>query len=275
MTAFVSSAALTRVELEHAAPRTVRMAVREGRWTTNTKRLALGFHQANVTILPKHLAFDFMRFCQRNSRALPILDVTDPGDPVPRTAAPDADIRVDIPSYCIYRVGKLVVRVRDLRDQWRSDHVAFLTGCNLSIDQVLLDAGIPFPHLVREDAFPAQYRSNLMCRPAGVFHSPVVVSYRPVPELLLLRVIELTSRFPLSHGAPIHVGDPARIGIPDLAKVDWGRAPDEEPGTIPAFWACGITAQSAATTVGICEMITHAPGHMFVTDLPVSDRTLG
>ena len=275
MTAFVSSAALTRAELEHAAPRTVRMAVREGRWTTNTKRLALGFHQANVTILPKHLAFDFMRFCQRNPRALPILDVTDPGDPAPRTAAPEADIRVDIPGYCIYRDGKLVDRVRDLRDHWRSDHVAFLTGCNLSIDQVLLDAGIPFPHLVREDAFPAQYRSNLMCRPAGVFHSPVVVSYRPVPELLLLRVIELTSRFPLSHGAPIHVGDPARIGIPDLAKVDWGRAPDEEPGTIPAFWACGITAQSAATTAGICEMITHAPGHMLVTDLPVSDRTLG
>ena len=251
------------------------MAVREGRWTTNTKRLALGFHQANVTILPKHLAFDFMRFCQRNPRALPILDVTDPGDPVPRIAAPDADIRVDIPGYCIYRDGKLVDRVRDLRAHWRSDHVAFLTGCNLSIDQVLLDAGIPFPHLVREDAFPAQYRSTLMCRPAGVFHSPVVVSYRPVPELLLLRVIELTSRFPLSHGAPIYVGDPARIGIPDLAKVDWGGAPDEEPGTIPAFWACGITAQSAATTVGICEMITHAPGHMLVTDLPVSDRTLG
>jgi uncharacterized protein YcsI (UPF0317 family) len=275
VTAFVSSAALTRAELEHAAPRTVRMAVREGRWTTNTKRLALGFHQANVTILPKHLAFDFMRFCQRNPRALPILDVTDPGDPVPRMAAPEADIRVDIPGYCIYRDGKLVDRVRDLRDHWRSDHVAFLTGCNLSIDQVLLDAGIPFPHLVREDAFPAQYRSNLMCRPAGVFHSPVVVSYRPVPELLLLRVIELTARYPLSHGAPIHVGDPARIGIADLAKVDWGKAPDEAPGTIPAFWACGITAQSAATMLGVSEMITHAPGHMFVTDLPVSDRTLG
>jgi len=116
VTASVSSAALTRAELEHAAPRTVRMAVREGRWTTNTKRLALGFHQANVTILPKHLAFDFMRFCQRNPRALPILDVTDPGDPVPRIAAPDADIRVDIPSYCIYRDGKLVDRVRDLRE---------------------------------------------------------------------------------------------------------------------------------------------------------------
>lgn len=275
MTAFVSSAALTRAELEHAPPRTVRMAVREGRWTTTTKRLAIGFHQANVTILPEHLAFDFVRFCQRNPRALPILDVTDPGDPVPRIAAPDADIRLDIPGYCIYRDGKLVNRVRDLRDHWRSDHVAFLTGCNLSMDQVLLDAQIPFPHLVREDAFPAQYRSNVMCRPAGVFHGPMVVSYRPVPEYLLLRLIELTSRFPLSHGAPIHVGDPARIGIADLTKVDWGKAPDDEPGTIPAFWACGITAQSAAAITGISEMITHAPGHMFVTDLPVSDRTLG
>ena len=172
MTAFVSSAALTRAELEHAPPRTVRMAVREGRWTTNTKRLALGFHQANVTILPERLAFDFMRFCQRNPRALPILDVTDPGDPVPRTAAPDADIRLDIPGYCIYRDGKLVNRVRDLRDHWRSDHVAFLTGCNLSMDQVLLDAGIPFPHLVREDAFPAQYRSSFDVPAGGSVQRP-------------------------------------------------------------------------------------------------------
>lgn len=275
MTASPSPATLARAELERARPSTVRAAVREGRWTGNTKRLALGFHQANVTILPASLAFDFMRFCQRNPRPLPLLDVTDPGDPVPRIAAPDADIRTDIPAYCVYRNGELVERVRDLRALWRPDHVAFLTGCNLSIDQVLLDAGIPFPHLVREDAFPAQYRSSIACKPAGAFEGPIVVSYRPVPEHLLLRVIELTSRYPLSHGAPAHVGDPARIGVTDLGKVDWGQPPRDEPGTIPAFWSCGITAQAAALAAKIPEMITHAPGHMFVTDLPVSDRTIG
>lgn len=266
---------LVRAELEHAAPSEVRAAIREGRWSSNTKRLALGFHQANVTILPERLAFDFMRFCLRNPRPLPLLDVTDPGDPVPRKAAPTADIRSDIPGYCIYREGRLVERARDLRDHWQPDHVAFLTGCNLSIDQVLLEAGIPFPHLVRDDAFPAQYRSSIACRPAGAFHGPTVVSYRPVPEPLLLRVIELTSRYPLSHGAPIHVGDPARIGIDNLKNVDWGQPPQDEPGTIPAFWACGITAQAVAAAPKIPEMITHLAGHMFVTDLAVSDRTLG
>ena len=269
------TAPLPREALAHATPGAVRAAIRARRWTGNSKRLALGFHQANVTIVRERHAFDFMRFCQRNPRALPLLDVTDPGDATPRMAAPTADLRTDLAAYCLYRDGRMVERLDDLTGLWRDDHVAFLTGCNLSLDAVLLEAGIPFPHLVRDDAFPAQYRASLACRPAGVFHGPVVVSYRPVPEPLLLRVIELTSRYPLSHGGPVHVGDPQRIGIADLARIDWGRPPDPEPGTIPCFWACGITAQAAALASGIPEMITHAPGHMFVTDLPVSDRTLG
>ncbi|WP_270934542.1 D-glutamate cyclase family protein [Falsiroseomonas oryzae] len=271
----MSEAPLAREALSHAPPAAVRAAVRARRWTGNTKRLALGHHQANVTIVPERHAFDFMRFCQRNPRAFPLLDVTDPGDAVPRLAAPDADLRTDIAAFCIYRDGRLTERVEDLRPHWRKDHVAFLTGCNLSLDQVLIEAAIPFPHLTRDDAFPAQYRASIACRPAGVFHGPLVVSYRPVPEHLLLRVIELTSRYPLSHGGPVHVGDPARIGIADLANVDWGQVPREEPGTVPCFWACGITAQAAALASGIPEIITHAPGHMFVTDLAVSDRTLG
>ncbi|WP_291296281.1 D-glutamate cyclase family protein [Elioraea sp.] len=266
---------LDREALSRAPPHAVREAIRERRWTGNTKRLALGFHQANVTIVPERHAFDFMRFCQRNPRSLPLLDVTDPGDPSPPIAAPGADLRTDIPAFCIYRNGVLAERVTDLSAVWRSDHVAFLTGCNLSMDQVLIEAGIAFPHLVREDAFPAQYRSSLAARAAGVFQGPVVLSYRPVPEAQLLRVIELTSRFPLCHGGPVHIGDPSRVGITDLAAIDWGRRPDPAPGTVPCFWACGITAQAAAEASGIPEMITHAPGHMFVTDLPVSDRSFG
>ena len=160
---------LTRAELERAAPAVVRDAVRARRWIGNTKRLALGFHQANVTIVPERHALDFMRFCLRNPRALPLLDVTDPGDPAPRLAAPDADLRTDMPAFCLYRDGELAGRVTDLLDLWRDDHVAFLTGCNLSLDQVMLDVGIPLPHLVRDDVFPSQYRSSIACRPAGAF----------------------------------------------------------------------------------------------------------
>jgi len=268
-------APLQRDELAHASPAEVRAAVRAGRWTGTTKRMALGYHQANVTIVPERHAFDFMRFCQRNPRAFPLLDVTDPGEPFARLAAPDADLRTDIPAYCLYRDGVMVDRVANLRETWRRDHVAFLTGCNLSLDAVMIDAKIPFPHLVREHAFPAQYRSSLATRPAGLFHGPIVVSYRAVPTHLLQRVIELTSNYPLCHGGPAHVGDPAAIGIADLAACDWGRTPEPEPGTTPCFWACGITAQAAALASGIPEMITHAPGHLFLTDLPISDRSLG
>lgn len=268
-------APLQRAELSNASPAEVRAAVRAGRWTGTTKRLALGFHQANVTIVPERHAFDFMRFCQRNPRAFPLLDVTDPGEPFARLAAPEADLRTDIPAYCIYRDGVMVDRVANLRETWRKDHVAFLTGCNLSLDLVMIEARIPFPHLIRETAFPAQYRSSLATRPAGVFHGPQVLSYRAVPTHLLQRVIELTSNYPLCHGGPVHVGDPAAIGIADLAVPDWGRAPEPEPGTTPCFFACGITAQAAALASGIPEMITHAAGHLFLTDLPISDRSLG
>jgi len=265
---------LTRAELERAAPAVVRDAVRARRWIGNTKRLALGFHQANVTIVPERHALDFMRFCLRNPRALPLLDVTDPGDPAPRLAAPDADLRTDMPAFCLYRDGELAGRVTDLLDLWRDDHVAFLTGCNLSLDQVMLDVGIPLPHLVRDDVFPSQYRSSIACRPAGAFHGPLVVTYRPVPTHLVGRVAELTARYPLCHGGPVHIGDPARIGI-DLAAADWGQPPAPVPDSVPCFWACGITAQAAALASGIPEMITHAPGHLFITDLPISDRALG
>ena len=255
------------------APSEVRLAVREGRWTGNSKRLALGHEQANITILPERHAFDFMRFCQRNPKPLPLIDVTDPGSPEPVLCAPGADIRTDVPAYRVYRDGEAVEDLTDIRHLWRSDHVAFLTGCNLSVDQVMLEAGIALPHLVREEAWPSQYVSSIQCRPAGIFRGPQVVSMRPVPERLLIKVIGITSRFPRSHGAPLHAGDPSRIGVEDLERIDWGRPNEVGPGEVPVFWACGITAQAVARAVRIPEMITHKPGHMFVTDLSVIDPT--
>jgi uncharacterized protein YcsI (UPF0317 family) len=260
-----------RSTLEQASPREVRQAIREGRWRSNTKRLALGRHQANVTIVRERDAFDFMRFCFRNPRALPLLDVTDPGDPVPRRAAPDADLRTDVAEYLLLRDGKVVERLQSLHGVWRDDHVAFLTGCNLSLDRVMLEAGIPLPHLVDEQAFPAQFVSSIACVPAGRFRGPLVVSLRPVDDALVVPLVELTSRHALSHGAPVHVGDPRAIGIGDLQKVDWGRPNAVGPGQTPMFWACGITAQAVAAASGVPEMIVHAPGRLFVTDLVVEE----
>lgn len=267
----MAEAGLTRADLERATPGEVRRAIREGRWRSNTKRLALGHHQANVTIVPERHAFDFMRFCFNNPKALPLLDVTAPGDPVPRKAAPDADMRTDVGEYLVLRDGEVAERVRSLEPLWRKDHVAFLTGCNLSMDRVMLEAGMPLPHLQSEEAFPAQYRSSLECVPSGSFKGPLVVSLRPVPDALVVPLIELTGRYELSHGAPVHIGDPAAIGIRDLSKVDWGRENAIPPKHTPMFWACGITAQAAAIASRIPEMIVHAPGRMFVTDLVVRE----
>lgn len=247
--------------------------MREGRWRANTKRLALGHHQANVTIVPERHAFDFMRFCLRNPKALPLLDVTDPGNPAPPRAAPDADLRLDVGEYLLLREGKVVERVPTLEKLWRRDHVAFLTGCNLSLDRVMLEARIPLPHLADEQAFPAQFRSAIECTPAGVFRGPLVVSLRPVPDALVVALVELTSRYALSHGAPVHIGDPAAIGVRDLERVDWGRPNAIPPGHTSMFWACGITAQAAAEASRIPEMIVHAPGRMFVTDLVVRESS--
>ena len=263
--------ALARSDLERLDAAEVRRLIREGRWTQTTKRLALGREQANLVILEERYAFDFMRFCLRNPKPLPLIEVTDPGDPEPRRVAPGADLRTDVPAYRVYRDGRMAEEVSDIGDLWRPDHVAFLSGCNLSLDQVMLDGGIPLPHLLSEDALASQYVSSIACEPAGIFTGPMVVSMRPIPEDLLVKVIEITSRYPQCHGAPVHVGDPGAIGIDDLERVDWGAPNPVGPGQVPVFWACGVTAQAVAQAIGIPLMITHAPGHLFVTDLAILD----
>ncbi|MDP7242059.1 MAG: DUF1445 domain-containing protein [Rhodospirillales bacterium] len=263
--------ALVRSDLERLSAAEVRAHIRAGRWPHTTKRLALGREQANLVILEERYAFDFMRFCLRNPKSLPLMEVTDPGDPEPKRVAPGADLRTDVPAYCLYREGRFVEEMSDIRDLWRPDHVAFLTGCNLSVDQVMLDAKIPLPHLVDEDARASQYISNMACEPAGIFAGPVVASMRPIPKELVVKVIEITSRYPQCHGGPIHVGDPAAIGIDDIGRADWGKANPIGPDQVPVFWACGVTAQAVAQASKIPEMITHASGHLFVTDLALLD----
>ena len=250
-------------------PRAVRTAVRVGAFRGHTAALAPRFAQANLAVLPRDRAGDFLAFCERNPKPCPVLDVTAPGSPEPARIAPGADVRTDIPRYCVYRDGELVEERDDLIDLWRNDLVAFLIGCSFTFERELITAGVPVRHVAAGRNVP-MYRTNRPCEPAGPFRGPLVVTLRPIPPEHVDAAIAVTERYPAVHGAPIHVGDPADLGIADLAHPDWGDPPVVEPGDAMVFWACGVTPQAVAIAARPPLMLTHAPGHMLVTDLPVA-----
>jgi len=253
-------------EYANMPPQEIRKLFRANKLVRPTSGMAKGFTQANLAILPRELAFDFLLFAQRNPKPCPVLDVTETGSAEPRLMAPGADLRFDIPKYRIYRHGELVEEVLDLAKYWRDDLVAFLLGCSFTFETPLLDADIPIRH-IEENCNVPMYITNIECQSAGVFHGPVVVSMRPIPQAMVIRAVQITSRFPAVHGAPIHLGDPEAIGIKDLAKPDFGDPVTIRPGEVPVFWACGVTPQAVAMTVKPELMITHAPGHMFICDV--------
>lgn len=196
-----------------------------------------------------------------------MLDVTEAGSPVPRLTAPGADIRTDIPRYRIYRKGELTDEVTDISSFWRDDLVAFLLGCSFSFEAPMIEAGLEVRHITDHHNVP-MYKTNIECVPAGVFHGPMVVSMRPMKPADAIRAVQITTRMPFVHGAPIHIGDPEAIGIHDIDKPDFGDPSEIRPGEVPVFWACGVTPQAVAMAVKPEFMITHAPGHMFITDIP-------
>lgn len=248
----------------------VRMACRQGQLTGPTPGLALGYVQANLVILPQEQAFDFLLFCQRNPRPCPLLDVTDPGDPVPRGVAPTADLRTDLPAYRVWKNGELVNEPTDIRSLWRDDLVSFVIGCSFTFENALLDARLPVRHIEMGVNVP-MYRTNRPCRPAGRFHGPMVVSMRPMTPEQAIAATRVCSRFPRAHGAPIHLGDPAAIGVRDLQRPDFGDPVEVRSGEVPVFWACGVTPQAALMEAKLPWAITHKPGHMFLTDLRDAD----
>ncbi|MCS7046720.1 MAG: putative hydro-lyase [Gemmataceae bacterium] len=258
------------MELRVATGAQVRAQCRSGAWTSPTAGLALGYVQANLVVVPRDLAFDFLLFCQRNPKPCPLLDVTEPGDPEPKSAAPGADLRTDLPRYCVWRDGILVEEPHEVCSIWRHDFVGFLLGCSFTFEAALLAADLPVRHLQEQRNVP-MYRTNIPCRPAGVFRGPMVVSMRPMTPAQAIRAIQVCSRFPRAHGAPVHIGDPAAIGIADVNRPDFGDAVTIRPGEVPVFWACGVTPQAVAMAIRPPWMITHKPGHMFVTDWRASD----
>jgi uncharacterized protein YcsI (UPF0317 family) len=247
-------------------PRELRELFRQNLRVAPTAGLARGYTQANLAMIPKSIALDFMIFAQRNPKPCPILDVIEAGTSEPTLIAPGADIRTDIPKYRIYKCGELTAEVTDLCEYWREDLVGFLLGCSFTFETALLNAGVPVRHIEERRNVP-MYITNVACKPAGVFHGPMVVTMRPIPQEMLIRAIQVTSRFPAVHGAPVHVGNPGLIGIRDLAKPDFGESVTIRPGEVPVFWACGVTPQAVAMAVKPEIMITHAPGFMFICDI--------
>jgi hypothetical protein len=132
----------------------------------------------------------------------------------------------------------------EITGYWRPDSVAFLLGCSNSMDDVLLEARIPQRHLESEDGRISVYTSDIMCAPAGIFRGPVVVTMRPIPQNRMVDAIAITARYPMAHGAPVHVGDPRAIGIDDLSRVGWGKYNELRHDDVPVFWACGVTPQA-------------------------------
>ncbi len=245
-----------------------RRAIRTGEWKGPTAGLAVSHAQANLVALPREHAFDFLLFCQRNPRPCPLLEVVDAGRVEPG-CAPGGDLRTDFPRYRVFRDGALAGEVDDATPLWRDDLVSFLIGCSFSFEAPLLAAGLEVRHLTERRNVP-MYRTARPTRPAGPFRGPLVVSMRPFRPADVPRVVEITGRLPRVHGAPVHVGDPAAIGIADLSRPDYGDAVTVRDGEVPVFWACGVTPQAALLAGRLPFAITHAPGHMLVTDLPCS-----
>ena len=261
---------LSREVLAHADPKDVRALIRHGKWRHPTAGLCHGYVQANLVILPRNLAYDFLVFAQRNPKPCPLLEVTEPGSIDPVQTAPGADIRRDLPQYRIYRHGQLEAEVTDLVGIWQDDLVSFLLGCSFTFEAAMLQAGVPVRHLEEGKNVP-MYITNLPCRAAGIFHGPLVVSMRPIPPALIPQAIQATARFPSAHGGPVQVGDPLSLGIRDLARPDFGDPVIIRAAEVPVFWACGVTPQAVAMQAKPPLMITHSPGHMFVTDLRDED----
>jgi uncharacterized protein YcsI (UPF0317 family) len=248
-----------------ASPAQARERFRAG-LRTPTAAWAPGYVQANLVVLPRAVAFDFMLFAQRNPKPCPVLDVTEPGRPV-TCLAPGADLRTDLPAYRIWSRGECVAETADITRYWREDLMAFLIGCSFTFERALTAAGVPVRHLEQGRNVP-MFVTSSQCRPAGIFSGPLVVSMRPIPADRIPAAAAVTARYPAVHGAPVHVGSPAALGIADLSKPDFGDPVTCQNGDVPVFWACGVTPQAALASARPPFAITHAPGHMLITDVP-------
>lgn len=250
-----------------AEAKRAREAYRAGK-VEPTSGVAHGLVQANLIAVPRDWAYDVLLYAQRNPQSCPVLEVLDAGEVAPRMA-PGADIRTDIPAYRVWRDGVLSEELSDASQAWEEhpDLVSFLIGCSFTFEAGLADAGIPIRHQELGRNVP-MYRTHIQCDEAGRLSGELVVSMRPIAGSRVADAVQISGRYPAVHGAPVHIGDPAAIGISDVMKPDFGDAPEIYGDEIPVFWACGVTPQAAIMASKPPFALTHAPGHMFITDVP-------
>jgi uncharacterized protein YcsI (UPF0317 family) len=247
--------------LESMNPKDFRHLVRQGKWVDETL-VCSGYIQTHLAIVPRDLAFEFLLFCNRNPKPFPVLEVTDPGDYLSKSMAPGADLRTDLPKYYIYKDGKLVSEVNNIKDYWRDDLVCFLIGCARRIDLIFDAAKVGYRKV-------GSFSTNIRCIPSGCFKGSIVVQcYLFKDNSSALRAIQISSRFPAMHGSPVHIGDPAVIGIRDLCHPDHPSVPvsPREPDEIALYWACAASLHALAKESRPSLMIVNAPGYMLVTD---------
>jgi uncharacterized protein YcsI (UPF0317 family) len=243
----------------------IRERIRSGEYDGPTSGLAPGHVQANLVVLPEEYAFDFLKFCVRNPKPCPILEVTDAGSPEPPVMAPDADLRTDVPKYRVYEKGELVDEPTDIRGYWEDSLVSFLIGCSFTFEAALLDAGLRIAHQDQGRNVP-MYVTGQECVSSGPFSGPMVVSMRPYTPEEIPAAVSASGRYPTMHGAPVHVGDPGSLGVRDMDEPEFGESISIGEDEVPIFWACGVTPQAVAMSARPPLVITHSPGHMFITD---------
>ena len=255
-------------------PREVRRQIRTGQYRGHTGALAKGFVQANLAIMPLDYAEDFLRFCQRNPKPCPLLAMSEPGDPRLPELAEDLDIRTDLPSYRVFRDGEYDGDLVSIEDLWRDDFVVFALGCSFSFEEPLVDAGLRLRHWEDGSVCP-MFLTDIDCAPAGRFHSKLVVSMRPFNPADAIKAVQITSRYPRVHGAPVHLGMPELIGVEDIGRAWQGDDPKLTTDQMPVFWACGVTPQVAVRSARPPLAITHTPAHMLVTDVRNASLAVG
>lgn len=253
-------------EHPEAAAAAARARIRNGSFTGPTSGLAPGMVQGNLAILPAEAAGEFLQFCQQNPKPCPVIGMSQPGDPMLPMLGADIDIRTDVPRYRVWRDGQVVEEATDIHQHWRGDLVAFLLGCSFSFEEALVAGGLSIRHIDQGRNVP-MFKTGIATAAAGRFAGPMVVSMRPFTPADAIRAIQITTRFPAVHGAPVHFGDPAQIGIRDIARPDYGDAVDIREGEVPVFWACGVTPQAVVEAAKLPFCITHAPGCMLITDI--------
>lgn len=249
------------------SPAEVRAAIRAGEIDFPTAGMSRGYAQANLIILPPEYAADFEEYAKLNPFPCPILEIIKGEQPLTHDMGEGGNICSDIPRYRIYRDGVWDGKeITDVTEYWKEGYVGFLIGCSFSFEEALMAAGIEVRHIAQGRNVP-MYKTNIQTVKAGPFEGPMVCSMRPMTPENAQKAYDITVKMPNVHGAPVHMGDAAEVGVADVMKPDYGEAVDIYEGEIPVFWPCGVTPQAAVENAKPPIAITHAPGHMFITDI--------